>query len=96
MQVASIALELSEASQAKLSGAASDAKLIADGASQLDLASLTLRSADIRLSSASSAALEVSETLSYHLSAASSLVYSGNPSKTDGTKSGHSSISHKR
>jgi len=81
-------------SSVKLKGKCHAAALEATGASQLDLDGLVIDAADVKLSGASHAKVDVRVSLKYDLSSVSSLRYSGNPSKLDGKKSGGSTISH--
>ncbi|MEM9192499.1 MAG: head GIN domain-containing protein [Myxococcota bacterium] len=87
-------LRLSGASSAYVEGTAERATLRGSGASQLRLERLVTARADIGLSGASSAAVHVEESLSYELSGASVLEYSGRPMVTEEQLSGASTVAH--
>jgi hypothetical protein len=74
-----IDLNLAGASTANLQGIATDAKLEASGACGLHLDNLILTRADVQLSGASSATVEVTDKLDYDVSGASHLYYKGHP-----------------
>jgi serine/threonine-protein kinase len=80
-------------SSVKLKGKSRAAVLEATGASHLDLDGLVIDVADVKLSGASHAKVDVRVSLKYDLSSVSSLKYSGNPTKLDGKKSGGATIS---
>jgi hypothetical protein len=82
-------------SSVKLTGKSHAAVVEATGTSQLDLEGLVIDAADVKLSSVSHAKVDVRASLKYDLSSISSLIYSGNPSKLDGKKSGGATISHR-
>jgi serine/threonine-protein kinase len=88
-----------EPTKVKSSSSASSAqtvKVIASGASHLDLAHLRARDVEIELSGASHANVVASGTLKYDLGSASHLTYRGEPSTVKGKKSGGSMVSHRR
>lgn len=72
-------VDLSGASVARLDGAASSLTVAAAGASALEGATFTVGSLTIELSTASVAALTVTDTISARLSDASTLRYHGSP-----------------
>jgi hypothetical protein len=88
-------LHATGASSLTLQGSAKDATLSADGASRLRLGELTLDSAVVTLSGASSATVNTKTALDYRLSGASHLTYHGNPTIGKSQKTGASSVSHK-
>jgi len=90
-----IRMVVSGASKADLSGTAGDMILEVSGASKADLASLNIDNADIELSGASAATVNVKENLNPVLSGASSLYFYGNPNMGDLEVSGASTIKHK-
>jgi len=92
----SSANDASNRKTARVSPHAETVKVVASGASHLDLARLVTKSVDVKLSGASHATVEVTGTLHYDLSAGSHLSYHGEPSTVKGTKSGASMISHRR
>jgi hypothetical protein len=71
-------------------------KIVASGASHLDLARLVARDVEVELSGASHANVVANGTLKYQLSSASHLTYRGEPSTVKGKKSGGSMISPRR
>jgi RNA polymerase sigma factor (sigma-70 family) len=75
-----VELELASAGKVTLKGAAKEARISANGASSLSLGELTLERADVTLTGGSSATLNVTKKLDYHLSGGSRLEYRGNPS----------------
>ena len=68
----------------------------ASGASRLRLADLALDAADIELDGASNAVIRVKDLLKYHVNSASHLEYLGEPTITAASKTGASSVSHRR
>jgi hypothetical protein len=92
VDIQSLAVASSGASQLTLFGQAARLVATASGASQLGLTDLEVRALTIDLSGASSAQVEVTETISASLSGASSLVYRGTPTFTKQEVSGGSSI----
>jgi len=83
-------------SSVKLRGKTESAVLDASGVSHLDLGGLTARTVDVKLSGVSHATVAVGVKLNYDLSSGSHLRYLGDPSTLDGSKSGASTISHRR
>jgi eukaryotic-like serine/threonine-protein kinase len=81
------------ASSVKLKGKCRAAVLEAAGASHLDLDGLVIDAADVKLSGASHAKLDVQASLKYDVSSVSGLRYSGNPAKLVGKKLGGATIS---
>jgi len=72
-------MKLSGASKINLTGAGGDIKLHGSGASQAFFTYYPVNNADIELSGASDANMDISGTLNADLSGASTLGYSGNP-----------------
>lgn len=70
---------LSGASRINLSGTAKGISIDASGASDVNLAALTALTADVSLSGASDAVIDVVNSMNIDLSGASDLEYSGNP-----------------
>jgi hypothetical protein len=85
-------LELSGASNAKLSGSAGRLEVTQSGASQLDAVDLDVSDLAIDLSGASTADVSVTGTISAGVSGASSLRYRGSPTFARREVSGASSI----
>jgi hypothetical protein len=83
------------ASRTTLKGSVKEAQLHAAGASQVQMPDATIDSADIALSGASQANINVKSKLDYTLSGASHLTYSGNPTVGHKKTSGASSASRK-
>jgi len=88
-------LEVSGASTLELSGTMDDIRLNVSGASRADLADLTVDDAEVRLSGASEATINVNGRLDSALSGASRLYFYGNPVMGDTDISGASTIKHK-
>lgn len=95
IEAGKIDLDLTGASKAKLAGSAKEAKLVATGASQVNLEDFALGQADVQLSGASSAKVNAKDKLDYRLSGASRLTYQGNPTIGKSEKTGASSVSQK-
>ena len=87
--------EVSGASSIELSGSADDIILEISGASRVDLADFSLNNADVKLSGASEATVNVKGKLDCALSGASRLYFYGNPTMGDTNVSGASTIKHK-
>lgn len=87
--------EVSGASSVELSGHADNINLRVSGASRVDLPDIPVRDADVTLSGASQATINVRGTLDIELSGASSLFFYGNPVMGDTDVSGASTIKHK-
>ncbi len=88
----SIDLDLSGASSARLSGSAGDAIIEGSGASRFNLADLILNDADVTLTGASTADVNLDGRLDVSLSGASSLNFKGTPTMGRIDISGGSSI----
>lgn len=78
-----------------MSGAADSLALDASGASRADLTDFTLNKANVTLSGASNADINVTSDLDYDLSGASHLTYTGKPSIGKSGTSGASSAQGK-
>ena len=87
--------EVSGASSIELSGSADSVILEASGAIRVDLADFALDDADVELSGASEATINVKGRLDTALSGASRLYFYGNPTMGDTSVSGASTIKHK-
>jgi eukaryotic-like serine/threonine-protein kinase len=96
IQAKEIDLDLDGASQATLAGAVNDAKIRILSASSLKMPGLVLQNADVTLSEAGHATVDIRGKLKYELNSASSLRYLGEPTTLDGSKSGGSSIARGR
>lgn len=92
LKAASCDIELSGASQIEVSGSGGNIRLDASGASQANLDHFTINDADIELSGASSADLNVNGRLDADLSGLSEVRYEGNPTLGTISKSGGSEI----
>ena len=79
LKASSSSIELSGASQAKLTGAGGNIIVNGSGASQAELTDFTVNDANIELSGASHASLDINGKMDASLSGASSLEYGGNP-----------------
>lgn len=90
-----INLDISGASLVVLDGIGRDLTLDASGASSVDLEDFALADADIKLSGASNATVNVSGTLDVEASGASRLEYVGNPELGVIDTSGASSVKEK-
>ncbi|MCA1597136.1 MAG: DUF2807 domain-containing protein [Chloroflexi bacterium] len=84
--------EASGASTVSLTGNAPNAILGASGASQLLLDGCSIQTADVTLSGASQARLNVQQTLNYDLTGASQLRYRGEPTMQTTSVTGASSV----
>ena len=91
----SVDLALSGASRADVSGSVARLHLDVSGASTADMPDLTADGAEVRLSGASRAELNVTSDLDYELSGASTLTYAGRPRVGHSEVSGGSSV-HQR
>ncbi len=78
LKAKSTELKLSGASRCELTGTGGDARLDSSGASQANLSGLRIQNADVDLSGASRARINMNGTLNADLSGASSLEYTGN------------------
>jgi hypothetical protein len=87
--------EVSGASRVELSGSADDIILSVSGASKADLADFLLNNADVELSGASEATVNVKDGLDIVASGASRLYFLGNPTIGNISVSGASTVKHK-
>ena len=90
-----VRFEVSGASKVELDGSARNIVLNTSGASKVDLADFPLKNANIKLSGASEANLDVKGRLDCVLSAASRLYFQGNPTMGNVRVSGASTIKHR-
>jgi RNA polymerase sigma-70 factor (ECF subfamily) len=95
IQAGKVELSADGASRVKLQGSAGDVRLSGTGASNLMLADLAAARANVSLSGASKATVQVKEKLDYAVSGASRLEYRGDPTIGKKQSSGASSVSHK-
>jgi hypothetical protein len=95
INVRKVVMDVNGASEVTVQGTAREAALEANGASRLKLDLLTLDRAEVRLSGASSAVVNVKDKLDYDVSGASHLDYAGQPSLGKHETSGASSASPK-
>lgn len=95
MQMADGKFDLSGASRLELEGSANDISIGASGASTLGLGDFPVSDVDIHLSGASVATINASGRLDAHLSGASKLDYTGDPTPGGIDISGGSSINKK-
>lgn len=79
VEVRDARFNVSGASRATLEGSADVLTLDVSGASRLDLADFAINEADVELSGASTATINVKDTLDVELSGASTLNYAGDP-----------------
>ncbi|UCE29385.1 MAG: DUF2807 domain-containing protein [Candidatus Bathyarchaeota archaeon] len=86
---------LSGASFVELEGAANDLGTSASGASHLDLEDFPVHNADVNLSGASHATVNLDGELDGNLSGASHLLYTGDPTTIDVSTSGFSTVGEK-
>lgn len=86
---------LSGASSVELEGSAEDIAIEASGASNVRLPDFPVDTADVELSGASSATIDVSNRIDIDLSGASHLNYSGEPRLGSSSVSGGSSVNKK-
>ena len=84
---------LSGASTVKLAGSGNDADINASGASNVELADFPINNVEVKLSGASSAAVNVNGRLDANLSGASHLEYIGEPTLGSIKTSGGSTVS---
>ena len=87
--------EVSGASSIELSGSADNIILEVSGASRVDLADFPLNNADVDLSGASEATIDVKGNMDLVVSGASRLYFLGNPTLGTTEVSGASTIKHK-
>lgn len=95
MSADDVDFEVSGASKIELEGSANELVLDASGASDVNLADFTLQDADVELSGATEATVNLKGTLDCKVSAASSLYFLGNPTMGEIDISGASTIKHK-
>ena len=88
--------KLSGASTAKITGKINNLKLEASGASDLKNYGLQVENLVVTLSGASDVRIYVTNSLTVKASGASSLIYSGDPSKVDVDISGASSVKQRK
>ena len=86
-------VEASAASFVSLKGTIKAGVIHAEGASHIDLDATSLNAADVKLSGASNAKVQVKELLDYSLDGASHLRYRGEPKSVKGHKGGASGVS---
>lgn len=72
-------IEASSASQAKIKGECANLEMDVTSAAKVDAEELTAKVGEIEVSSAGSANVKVTETISYDVSSAGKLTYKGNP-----------------
>jgi RNA polymerase sigma factor (sigma-70 family) len=96
LEAESVDLRAEGASHVTLKGSAKKAKLSGEGASHLTLTDFAVESADVTLSGASHAAVQVKSDLDYDLSGASHLKYGGEPKVGKKRTSGVSSAGKAR
>ncbi len=86
---------VSGASRAELSGSAAGIILVVSGASRTDLTDFLLTNADVELSGASEATVNVKDRLDIIVSGASRLYFLGNPTLGNVEVTGASTVKHK-
>jgi hypothetical protein len=94
LTAADLYIELSGASSIDLRGSGGNILLKGSGASDIDLSAFSVKDADVRLSGATEASLEVNGRLDTDLSGASSFSYSGHPTLGNIETSGASDVEH--
>jgi len=87
--------DVSGTSKIELAGLANDITFVISGASNVNLSAFPFDDADIQLSGASQATVNLKGRLDAALSGASSLYFQGNPAMGDITVSGASTVKHK-
>lgn len=90
-----IEMDVSGAGKVELAGSAEGARITASGASRVALLSVPVSTADVRLSGASQATLNVKEKLDVTLADASRLEFQGNPTVGRMNISGASTVKHR-
>ncbi len=95
MSADDVDFEVSGASKVELAGSANELVLDASGASNVNLADFTLQGADVELSGATEATVNLKGTLDCKINAASSLYFLGNPTMGEIDISGASTIKHR-
>ncbi len=94
LSAADIALAISGASGATISGSARNLALTASGATRTDLLGISLQDANVHLSGASEARINLKGRLDIVLADASIFYFQGNPTVGNTTVSGASTIKH--
>lgn len=92
IETGNVKLDASGASKVKLKGSAKKATISASGACNLQLGDFALETANVKLTGACKAAVNVKTKLDYSLSGASNLQYQGNPAIGQARSSGASSL----
>ena len=87
--------DLGGASRVELAGSASDMRIVASGASKLDLEDFPVRNVDVSLNGASQATISLDGRFDADLSGGSKLWYGGEPTMGDIDTSGGSTLSKK-
>ncbi len=95
LQSENVTFRLTGASEAAFTGSAGSTTIEASGSSDMDCPDLTLQSADVELSGASSAKIHTDGKLNIDLSGGSHLDYTGNASTGKIAVSGASEVNHK-
>jgi hypothetical protein len=95
LQAGAVRMEASGASQITLQGSGVDGDLEASGASKLVLSGFELATADVTVSGASSASVNVARTLDADASGASTIEYSGNGTIRNIQTSGASQVNRR-
>jgi hypothetical protein len=95
LQAADCTFNLSGASSCNITGAAKATIIVASGASDFNSSGFTAQTADVKLTGASDASMQVEVTLSVDISGASTLNYTGNPAMGKIAVSGSSDLNHK-
>jgi hypothetical protein len=93
LEARDVEIEVSGASVVTLTGSAKRARLSASAASRLELGRFALGSANVKLTGASTAAINARAKLDYVLEGAARLGYRGNPAVGRAETSGASSVS---
>jgi RNA polymerase sigma factor (sigma-70 family) len=96
LQADKLDLEASGASHVALKGSAKKVRIAADGASHVEMADFAVDKAEVKLSGASSAKVQVKGELDYNVSGASHLTYGGDPKIGKKQVSGVSSAGKRR
>ncbi|OGO44884.1 MAG: hypothetical protein A2137_03145 [Chloroflexi bacterium RBG_16_58_8] len=79
LKASNIAIDVTGASEVRLTGSVGNLVLTGSGASEINLAGFNIKDADINLSGATHAAIDITGKLNVTLSGASELKYGGNP-----------------
>jgi hypothetical protein len=94
-QATNITVDLSGASTLTANGQADDLMATVSGASTLNISGLSINDADMQISGASHATINLSGRLDANVSGASSLQYSGQPTLGNVSTSGASTVTKK-